>query len=117
MATQPEKTDKPEQSGDLAAFPALEIDWDLYGEMLQECDWPEDKKKEFVEALISIVVTFVDIGFGIHPVQQAVQAGKRDLSNGSGSKSRLSEDGSAVLSGTPSKSHSLRENFGKGACK
>lgn len=52
-------------------FPPLKIDWDLYAAMLDESDLTEDEKKEFIETLWSIVVAFVDLGFGIHPVQQA----------------------------------------------
>lgn len=49
----------------------LTIDWDLYSEMLAESDLSESETKEFIETLWSIVVAFVDLGFGIHPVQQA----------------------------------------------
>ncbi len=31
---------------------------------------PDDQKRELIETLWSIVVAFVDFGFGIHPVQQ-----------------------------------------------
>ncbi len=52
-------------------FPALEIDYDLYMKMLEESDWTDEQKREFIETIWSIVVSFVDLGFGIHPVQQA----------------------------------------------
>ena len=32
------------------------------------------EKREFLEALWSIIVAFVDLGFGIHPVQQAMES-------------------------------------------
>lgn len=51
--------------------PGLGIDIDYYQSMLDDADIPEDKKREFVETLWSIVVQFVDLGFGIHPLQQA----------------------------------------------
>lgn len=51
-------------------MPSLSIDWDLYGSMLEDSDLDEDQKRELIESLWSIVVTFVDLGFGIHPIQQ-----------------------------------------------
>ena len=54
--------------------PSLSIDIDYYQSMLDDADIPEDKKREFVETLWSIVVQFVDLGFGIHPLQQANEA-------------------------------------------
>lgn len=50
--------------------PTLAIDWELYGAYLEESDLDEDQKREFIEALWSIVVSFVDLGFGIDPTQQ-----------------------------------------------
>jgi len=54
-------------------FPPLTIDWDLYGEMLKDSDLSEAEQRELIETLWTIVVGFVDLGFGIHPVQQASQ--------------------------------------------
>ncbi|MBO6815723.1 MAG: hypothetical protein JJ891_12735 [Rhizobiaceae bacterium] len=53
------------------SLPPLKIDWNLYSDMLAESDLSDDEKKEFIETLWSIVVAFVDLGFGVHPVQQA----------------------------------------------
>lgn len=50
--------------------PTLSIDWDLYGSMLEESDLTDEQKRELIGSLWSIVVGFVDLGFGIHPVQQ-----------------------------------------------
>lgn len=46
------------------------LDWDLYGSMLEESDLSEEQQRELIGSLWSIVVGFVDLGFGIHPVQQ-----------------------------------------------
>ncbi|MCP4933237.1 MAG: hypothetical protein GY927_03315 [bacterium] len=51
--------------------PALTIDWDLYGQYLEGSNLSEAEKRETIEALWSIVVSFVDLGFGIHPAQLA----------------------------------------------
>ena len=56
--------------------PKLSIDWELYGQYLEESDLNDTQKKELIETLWSIVVTFVDLGFGIEPTQQAMDAGK-----------------------------------------
>ncbi|MBO6816406.1 MAG: hypothetical protein JJ891_16235 [Rhizobiaceae bacterium] len=58
--------------------PALSIDWDLYEHMLAESDLTDAEKKEFIETLWSIVVAFVDLGFGVHPVQQAPESSGQD---------------------------------------
>ena len=49
--------------------PGLSIDWELYGSYLEESDLNDDQKREFIETLWSIAVSFVDLGFGIAPVQ------------------------------------------------
>jgi len=51
--------------------PALSIDWDLYLEYLKDSDLSEQQKREFIETLLAIVISAVDLGFGVHPVQQA----------------------------------------------
>ncbi len=49
---------------------ALSLDVDYYQSFLDDTDIPDDKKQELIEALWSIVIGFVDMGFGIHPLQQ-----------------------------------------------
>ena len=51
----------------------LSIDWELYGSYLDQSDLSDDQKREFIESLWSIVVSFVDLGFGIAPVQVACE--------------------------------------------
>ncbi len=50
--------------------PTLTIDWELYGKYLDESDLSDAEKREFLETLWSIVVAFVDLGFGVHPLQR-----------------------------------------------
>ncbi len=57
----------------VATRPTLSIDWELYGRYLEESDLSDDQKREFLETLWSIVVSFVDLGFGLHPIQQACE--------------------------------------------
>ena len=53
------------------AQPTLTIDWELYGKYLAESDLTDAEIRTFLETLLAIVVSAVDLGFGIHPVQQA----------------------------------------------
>lgn len=50
--------------------PTLIIDWQRYEAMLEASDLPDADKRAFLETLWSIVVSFVDLGIGIHPFQQ-----------------------------------------------
>ena len=59
---------------------ALTLDVNYYQSFLDDTDIPEDKKRELIETLWSIVVSFVDMGFGVHPVQLAKQAGAEPMS-------------------------------------
>lgn len=62
------------ETGTVAAkqtAPALTIDWELYGKYLEDSDLSDAEKRAFLETLLAIVVSAVDLGFGVHPVQQA----------------------------------------------
>ena len=54
-----------------AGTPTLTIDWETYGKYLNESDLSDAEKREFLETIWAIVVSAVDLGFGVHPVQQA----------------------------------------------
>ncbi len=54
-----------------AGPPTLTIDWELYGKYLDETDLSDAEKREFLKTIWAIVVSAVDLGFGMHPVQQA----------------------------------------------
>lgn len=68
--------DMPPNFNPETAPPTLTIDWDAYLPFFEDEDISEEEKHELIEALWSIVVSFVDLGFGVHPVQQA--CGKSD---------------------------------------
>lgn len=59
--------------------PVLTLDISLYEKYLEGSDMTDDQKREFLEALWSIVIGFVDLGFGIHPVQQAMESDGGEL--------------------------------------
>ena len=73
--------DKHEIAQDDIQFPALAIDWDLFGNYLEDSDLDDNQKREFAEIIWYIVVTFVDLGFGIEPVQQAILEGQKEQPN------------------------------------
>lgn len=52
-------------------FKPLTLDVEFYQSFLDDADIPEDKKRELIETLWQIVVNFIDLGFGIHPLQQS----------------------------------------------
>ena len=49
--------------------PRIEIDFARYDAMLDAPDMDESQKREFLTTLWQIIVQFVDLGFGVHPVQ------------------------------------------------
>ena len=76
IAEQPEETAG--SSHIPASRPVITLDVSLYEAYLAESGMSDNQKHEFLEALWSIIVGFVDLGFGIHPVQQALEAGSRE---------------------------------------
>lgn len=59
-------------------WPALQLDVEYYQALLDDEDITDAQKKELIETIWNIVVTFVDLGFGIEPVQQAIEAGQNN---------------------------------------
>lgn len=55
---------------DLAARPILTVDVKKYQALLDESGLSDEQKEEFLQALWSMVVTFVELGFGVHPLQE-----------------------------------------------
>lgn len=52
-------------------YPALGFDITLYQEILNDPSVPDEQKQEMVEILWAIAVACVDMGLGLHPLQQA----------------------------------------------
>jgi len=53
---------------------AVEFDFKAYLPFLEDNTIPDIEKKKLIEAVWSIVLTFVDIGFDVHPVQHVLNA-------------------------------------------
>lgn len=52
-------------------YPTLHLDITLYQEIMDDASIPEDQKHELIENLWAIAVACVDLGLGLHPLQQA----------------------------------------------
>ena len=61
------------QEGDIGGqYSALRFDIEEYQKLLDAPEITEEQQKEFLTTLWRIMVAFVDLGFGIDPVQQAL---------------------------------------------
>ena len=47
----------------------LSVDYESYEHLLDNSDMSEEQKREFIQALWSIIFGFASLGFGINPVQ------------------------------------------------
>lgn len=57
-------------SFDASARPIVTVDVERYQSYLDDPNLSVEQKEEFLQALWSIVVTFVELGFGVHPLQE-----------------------------------------------
>ena len=55
---------------DASARPFITVDVRKYQDLLDESNMSDEQKEEFLQALWSIVVTFVELGFGVNPMQE-----------------------------------------------
>lgn len=63
----------PEPHVDAVSYQTLTIDYALYEQYLENADLTEEQKREFLDTLWNIIVNFVDLGFGVHPLQQVTK--------------------------------------------
>lgn len=54
----------------------FKIDLNAYAPYLENIDIPDTEKQELIETLWSLVTSFVQLGYGVSPTQQALQARK-----------------------------------------
>ncbi len=55
---------------DASAKPILKVDVERYQSYLDGADMTEAQKEEFLQSLWKIIVGFVELGFGVHPLQE-----------------------------------------------
>lgn len=53
--------------------PSLILDVEKYEHYLAESDASEEEKEELLHALWNLICEFVTMGYGVHPVQQALK--------------------------------------------
>lgn len=49
---------------------AVQVDLLKYAHLLDDADMTDAQKLEALRALWNVIVAFVDLGFGVHPVQE-----------------------------------------------
>ena len=59
---------------DERCYPPLKLDVARYEELLDDCDMSVEERAALLEAMWNIVVSFVDLGFDLHPLQQIATA-------------------------------------------
>ncbi len=55
-------------------FKTINIDYACYKYYLENSELSDAQKREFLDTLWSIIVGFVDLGFGVHPLQQSCES-------------------------------------------
>jgi hypothetical protein len=103
-----EETNRATSAVNSQVMPALGIDWDFYMRLLEDSDAPDEQKRELIETVWSIIVAFVDLGFGVHPIQQACDAA-------CGQNEIFAQISAQDLSGMVDSTHSRKSEFGQSA--
>lgn len=70
-------TGRSDMSGNFgaAARPIVTVDVEKYQHYLDGSNMTEKQKEEFLQALWSVMVTFVELGFRVHPLQEVCGKG------------------------------------------
>lgn len=79
------------------ARPVVTVDVEKYKALLDDPNLSETEKESFLQALWSIVVAFVDLGFGVHPLQEVCAQELKeafDKADSADSNSKHKKDGS-----------------------
>lgn len=72
-----------EAQADAGHFPALHFDLDEYRKYIEGENLTDAQAEELLSALWLIVTSFVDLGFGLHPVQHVLDGRKKTLATDS----------------------------------
>ena len=88
----------------------LELDFEAYAPFLEDADISDDDKRQLIEALWSVVVSFVQLGYGLSPVQQALEA--RQLADPACGQFAESRDSGAIPPPDPVEyNYTITQNF------
>ena len=90
--------DDTQKTGD-KSFPALTFEADEFIQYVKDHDLSEAEAYEFLATVWVYVVAWVDMGFGIHPIQQAQKARTGAAQNGKshGNNPALDHESALVL--------------------
>ena len=53
------------------AVPTLTVDWTVYANFLEDSEMTDDQKRELIETVWAIVVSFIDMGFDVRAPEDA----------------------------------------------
>ena len=73
----------PKTAAKSAGPPALGFDAREFFEFVDETDWSDEEKTEYITLIWNIVCEFVAMGWGVHPIQQAKEDCGKPPENGS----------------------------------
>lgn len=74
----------PEPTGaDERFYPPLKLNVACYEELLSDFDMSDEERVALLEAMWNIVVSFVDLGFDLHPLQRIATAAEQDSKDNS----------------------------------
>lgn len=85
--------------------PRVEIDLSVYAPLLEDDAISDEDKRTLLNALWSMILSFAQIGWGVHPVQQAQAArGRHEIGCGKGAgqaDERAAESADVLSSSLP----------------
>lgn len=55
---------------DLSTKPTMRVDVERYQKYLDDSDMSAAEKEEFLQTLWQIMMSFVELGYGVHPLQE-----------------------------------------------
>ncbi|MEL6259293.1 MAG: hypothetical protein AAFQ67_09575 [Pseudomonadota bacterium] len=58
------------------------VDYERYARFLENADLSEEEKQAFLETLWSVILEFVSLGFGVHPLQQIEEGCGQEIEPG-----------------------------------
>lgn len=58
----------------IAALPRISVDYDAFEHLLCDTDLSDHQKRQFLQAVWSVVYGFASLGFEVHPIQAAQES-------------------------------------------
>lgn len=74
---------------DTSSKPIVTVDVEKYQSYLDGSDMTDAQKEEFLQSMWQIIIGFVELGFGVHPLQEV--CGKDTETDGQDAKSCFDE--------------------------